>query len=181
MDPAGHGALITGGASGLGLATAKALAARGARVVILDLARSNGEAEAAALKGKFVAGDVTSEADVAKAVAAADDLRVVVNCAGIGPSHRIVSRNGPHPLDAFKRVMEETRRVRLSQGAIEWALLHHVSEPSRYVEQILDESWTEHLRRFGRATAADITLRERRLAFHVGEGAPVVNRFIVQR
>ena len=106
MDPAGHGALITGGASGLGLATAQALAAKGARVVILDLARSNGEAEAAALKGQFVAGDVTDEADVAKAVAAADDLRVVVNCAGIGPSHRIVSREGPHPLDAFKRVIE---------------------------------------------------------------------------
>ncbi|SFM32725.1 MFS transporter [Variovorax sp. OV329] len=87
----------------------------------------------------------------------------------------------PARTEAFKRVMEETRRVRLSQGAIEWALLHHVSEPSRFVEQIVDESWTEHLRRFGRATAADITLRERRLAFHVGEGAPVVNRFIVQR
>lgn len=87
----------------------------------------------------------------------------------------------PARAEAFKRVMEETRRVRLSQGAIEWALLHHVSEPSRYVEQIVDESWTEHLRRFARATAADITLRERRLAFHVGEGAPAVNRFIVQR
>jgi len=87
----------------------------------------------------------------------------------------------PARAEAFKVVMEETRRVRLSQGAIEWSLLHHVSEPSRYVEQIVDESWTEHLRRFGRATAADITLRERRLAFHVGEGGPVVNRFIVQR
>jgi len=87
----------------------------------------------------------------------------------------------PARAEAFKRVMEETRRVRLSQGAIDWALLHHVSEPSRYVEQIVDESWTEHLRRFARATAADITLRERRLAFHVGEGAPAVNRFIVQR
>ncbi len=87
----------------------------------------------------------------------------------------------PARADAFKQVMEETRRVRLSQGAIEWALLHHVGEPSRYVEQIVDESWTEHLRRFGRATAADITLRERRLAFHVGEGGPQVNRYIVQR
>jgi MFS family permease len=87
----------------------------------------------------------------------------------------------PARADAFKRVMDETRRIRLGQGAIDWALLHHVGEPSRYVEQIVDESWTEHLRRFGRATAADIALRERRLAFHVGEGAPVVNRFIVQR
>ncbi|HEX6348600.1 MAG TPA: 3-hydroxyacyl-CoA dehydrogenase [Candidatus Dormibacteraeota bacterium] len=106
MDPAGHGALITGGASGLGLATAKALAARGCRVVILDLARSNGEAEAKALKGKFVAADVTSESEVAEAVEAVDDLRILVNCAGIGPSHRIVGREGPHPLDAYKRVIE---------------------------------------------------------------------------
>ena len=106
MDPAGHGALVTGGASGLGLATAKALAARGAQVVIVDLPSSQGEAEAAALGGRFVAGDVTSEADVTHAVDAAEDLRVVVNCAGIGPSHRVVGRDGPHPLAAFKRVIE---------------------------------------------------------------------------
>ena len=106
MDPAGQGALVTGGASGLGLATAKALAAKGARVVILDLPRSNGEAEAKALDGKFVAGDVTSEDDAARAVEATDDLRILVNCAGIGPGHRIVGRDGPHPLDAFKRVIE---------------------------------------------------------------------------
>ena len=106
MDPAGHGALVTGGASGLGLATAQALAARGAQVVIVDLPSSQGEAEAAALGGRFVAGDVTSEADVTHAVDAAEDLRVVVNCAGIGPSHRVVGRDGPHPLAAFKRVIE---------------------------------------------------------------------------
>ena len=106
MNPSGHGALVTGGASGLGLATAKALAAKGARVVILDLARSNGEAEAKALKGEFVAADVTSESEVAKAVEAVDELRILVNCAGIGPGHRIVSREGPHPLDAYKRVIE---------------------------------------------------------------------------
>ncbi len=87
----------------------------------------------------------------------------------------------PARSDAFRAVMEETRRVRLSQGAIEWALMHDIAEPDRFVEQIVDESWTEHLRRFGRATAADIALRERRLAFHLGEGPPSVTRFIVQR
>jgi len=106
VDPAGHGALVTGGASGLGLATAQALAARGAQVVIVDLPSSQGEAEAAALGGRFVAGDVTSEADVTHAVDAVEDLRIVVNCAGIGPSHRVVGRDGPHPLAAFKRVIE---------------------------------------------------------------------------
>ena len=49
------------------------------------------------------------------------------------------------------------------------------------MEQIVDESWTEHLRRFHRATAADMALRERRLAFHLGEALPVVTRYIVQR
>ena len=87
----------------------------------------------------------------------------------------------PGRATAFREVMDETRRVRLSQGAIEWALLHDIAEPTRYVEQIVDESWTEHLRRFGRATAADIVLRERRLAFHLGEGPPSVTRFIATR
>jgi NAD(P)-dependent dehydrogenase (short-subunit alcohol dehydrogenase family) len=106
VNPAGRGALISGGASGLGLATAKALAGCGAKVVILDLARSNGEAEAAAVGGRFVAGDVTSEADVARAVEAVEDLRIAVSCAGIGPSRRIVGRDGPHPLEDFRRVVE---------------------------------------------------------------------------
>jgi NAD(P)-dependent dehydrogenase (short-subunit alcohol dehydrogenase family) len=106
VDPAGHGALVTGGASGLGLATAKVLAAKGARVVIVDLPRSPGDAEAAALGGRFVAGDVTSEAEMTRAVEAAQDLRIVVNCAGIGSSHRVVGRDGPFPLETFKRVIE---------------------------------------------------------------------------
>ena len=82
---------------------------------------------------------------------------------------------------AFHVVMRQTRRARLSQGAIAWELLHDVSRPERYVEQVVDESWTEHLRRFNRATAADLALRERRLAFHVGDGPPVITRYVVQR
>lgn len=82
---------------------------------------------------------------------------------------------------AFHLVMQQTRRTRLSEGAIGWELLHDLAEPARYVEQIVDPSWTDHLRRFHRATAADLALRERRLAFHVGEEAPVVTRYVVQR
>ncbi|MDM0106101.1 MFS transporter [Variovorax sp. J22R24] len=82
---------------------------------------------------------------------------------------------------AFLIVMHQTRRARLSQGAIAWELLHDITDPSRYVEQIVDESWTEHLRRFHRATAADMALRERRLTFHQGESLPVVTRYIVHR
>jgi MFS family permease len=87
----------------------------------------------------------------------------------------------PARSDAFVAVMEQTRRVRLSEGAIGWALLHDIAEPARFVEQITDESWTEHLRRFHRATAADVALRERRIAFHEGEEPLVVTRYQVGR
>jgi len=81
----------------------------------------------------------------------------------------------------FHLVMQQTRRTRLAEGATGWELLNDIREPERYVEQIVDASWTEHLRRFNRATAADLALRERRLAFHRGEGPPVVTRYIVKR
>jgi MFS family permease len=82
---------------------------------------------------------------------------------------------------AFVRVMQETRRVRLSEGAIGWELLHNIGEPARFVEEIVDESWTERLRRFHRATAADIALRERRLAFHQGDEPPAITRYVIRR
>ena len=81
----------------------------------------------------------------------------------------------------FLAVMEESRRSRLAQGALEWRLLHDLSEPGRYVEQITDETWIEHLRRFDRVTAADAQLRDRRLGFHLGEEPPKVTRFVVER
>ena len=81
----------------------------------------------------------------------------------------------------FLKVMDESRRSRLAQGALAWQLLHDLSEPGRYVEQITDESWTEHLRRFDRITAADAQLRDRRLGFHQGEEPPKVTRYVVER
>ena len=97
-------AIVTGGASGLGLATSRALAAAGARVVILDLA-----APTEPLDGTtFVTADVTSEADVAAAVTVATSLgtlRVLVNCAGIAPADRVMGRDGPVSLDLFERAI----------------------------------------------------------------------------
>ena len=87
----------------------------------------------------------------------------------------------PERADAFVEVMQQTRRVRLSEGAIAWDLLRDIGEPARFVEEIVDESWTEHLRRFHRATASDIALRERRLAFHQGADPPLVTRYVVKR
>nr|WP_245633326.1 MFS transporter [Comamonas terrae] len=77
----------------------------------------------------------------------------------------------------FRALMQESRRSRMRQGALSWHLLHSMSHPERYVEQITDESWTEHLRRFDRVTAADVALRDRKLAFHQGKEPPLVQRY----
>ncbi|WP_151637537.1 MFS transporter [Noviherbaspirillum aerium] len=86
----------------------------------------------------------------------------------------------PRHEQEFRALMLESRRSRLRQGALKWDLLHDISDPGRYVEQIVDESWTEHLRRFDRVTASDVALRERKLAFHTGDTAPVVRRYLVE-
>lgn len=105
------GALVVGGASGLGEAAARALAARGARVVIADLDEQRGAALAAELGGAaaFVAADVTQPETLAAAVAQAADgpggLRISVHCAGIGHAERIATPRGAHPLAAFERVI----------------------------------------------------------------------------
>ncbi|HET8748694.1 MAG TPA: MFS transporter [Ramlibacter sp.] len=92
---------------------------------------------------------------------------------------RVEYRIDPTRVDDFLALMQESRRSRLRQGALEWQLLHDINEPRRYVEQIIDASWTEHLRRFDRISAADAALRDRRLAFHVGEEPPRVSRYVI--
>ena len=87
----------------------------------------------------------------------------------------------PHRAAEFRAVMQESRRSRLRQGALSWQLQHDIAEPSRYIEQIVDESWTEHLRRFDRVTTSDVSLRDRKMAFHVGDSPPVVSRYVVER
>ena len=88
-------------------------------------------------------------------------------------------RIDPARADEFRALMQESRRSRMRQGALGWNLLREVSDPGRFVEQIIDQSWTEHLRRFDRVTAADIALRERKLAFHLADSAPVITRRVV--
>ena len=78
----------------------------------------------------------------------------------------------------FAAVMQETRRARLRQGALSWGLFRDAAMPGRYVEYFVDETWFEHQRRLERFTAGDAGLRERRLAFHIGEQPPVVRRLV---
>ncbi|WP_285242213.1 3-hydroxyacyl-CoA dehydrogenase [Pseudarthrobacter sp. fls2-241-R2A-127] len=117
MDIKGSVALVTGGASGLGAATARRLFDDGASVVLLDLASSGGQGVADELNGRAQAGqsavfapaDVTSEPEVRAAVATAaglGPLRIVVNCAGIATPGKVLGRDGVLPLDTFSRVIQ---------------------------------------------------------------------------
>ncbi|WP_295014413.1 SDR family NAD(P)-dependent oxidoreductase [uncultured Microbacterium sp.] len=109
MQIQGSGALVTGGASGLGLATARRLAAAGAVVTIVDLPSSRGAAIAEEVGGVFAPADVTDPAAIAEAVAlaqAAAPVRIVVNCAGIAPPAKVLDRDGnPADLAAFERIV----------------------------------------------------------------------------
>ena len=113
MQIQGITAFVTGGASGLGAATARLLAERGARVALYDLPRSKGADLEKELGGaaRFLPGDVTDEAALAAALDQAIDafgpLRALVNCAGIGSASRTVGKDGaPFPLDAFTRTIQ---------------------------------------------------------------------------
>jgi NAD(P)-dependent dehydrogenase (short-subunit alcohol dehydrogenase family) len=105
MELNGIGALVAGGASGLGEATARELAARGARVTVADLNEERGQALAAEIGGAFAAADVTDEAQVQAAVESVEGLRLAVSCAGIGWAERTVKRDGPAALQPFETLV----------------------------------------------------------------------------
>jgi NAD(P)-dependent dehydrogenase (short-subunit alcohol dehydrogenase family) len=110
MQIQGVAAVITGGASGLGEATARELAKAGAKVAILDIQADKGEAVAKELGGVFANCDVTSEESVVAALQTAKDkhgaARILVNCAGTGIGAKTTSKGKPHPLDAFTRIIQ---------------------------------------------------------------------------
>ena len=129
MQIANHVFLITGGASGLGAATARLLAAEGGFVVIADTNRAAGGALVTELgaSARFALTDVTNESDaqaaVDLAVSAFGHLHSLINCAGIAPSERVIGREGPHRLDSFAKTVSINligtfNMIRLSAAAI---------------------------------------------------------------
>jgi NAD(P)-dependent dehydrogenase (short-subunit alcohol dehydrogenase family) len=121
--------LVTGGASGLGGATARMICGAGGRVVVLDVNAAVGEATAAELGGaaRFVKADVASEREVARAVDLAQEafggVAGVVNAAGVAPVGKVLGREGPHPLDLFERTLRTNlvgtfNVIRLAAAAI---------------------------------------------------------------
>ncbi len=110
MNPSGIVALVTGGGSGLGEATARALAAKGAKIAIADVGMDRARVVASDIDGIAVKCDVTSEDDAKAAVREATEMlgapRILVNCAGIAIAMKTVGKDGPHPLDLYRRVIE---------------------------------------------------------------------------
>lgn len=137
MRVSGCSALVTGGASGLGLATARMLVAAGARVVVADLPSAGAAGAVVGIGAEFATADVTDETAMQAAVDAAvqiGPLRIAVTCAGIAPAGRVVGRSGPLPLAEFTRAVAVNltgtfNAVRLAAAAM--AAQEPVSEPER--------------------------------------------------
>jgi NAD(P)-dependent dehydrogenase (short-subunit alcohol dehydrogenase family) len=101
----GADAVVTGGASGLGEATARSLSAEGARVCVVDTDADRAAAVASSIGGSWIAGDVANGEDMAAAFASIENLRVLVCCAGVGAGKSVLRRSGPHDLETFERVV----------------------------------------------------------------------------
>lgn len=129
----GIAAVVTGGGSGLGRATAEALAAAGARVSVLDLDDRNGEAVASGIGGTYHRVDVSDDALVAEAFASAQEVngtaRILVNCAGIASALKTVGKDGtPHPIETFRRTVEINLIGTFNVAARFAAMLAHTNE-----------------------------------------------------
>ncbi|MGB3897854.1 MAG: 3-hydroxyacyl-CoA dehydrogenase [Mesorhizobium sp.] len=110
MNPNGQVAIVTGGGSGLGEATARALATRGAKVAILDVGIERAQKVAEAIGGIAVKCDVSSAESAVAAIAEVGEklgpARILVNCAGVAIGVKTIGKEGPHPLDQYRRVIE---------------------------------------------------------------------------
>lgn len=141
-------------------------------------------ASATGMLGALLVNRVMADNTVEEDLTPTDRFRVpVVTHAPPSTGHivvRIEYHIDPARADDFRALMQESRRSRLRHGALSWELLHDVTDPGCFTEQVVDESWAEHLRRFDRVTAADAALRDRKRAFHLDDTPPRVTRSIAE-
>ncbi|MES2362018.1 MAG: MFS transporter [Pseudomonadota bacterium] len=164
------------GASALGAALWGQIATMTSIAVSLLVASASGTVAMLLAQRRMV--DLSIEEDLTPS----REFKVPVTHAPPGAGHVVVTIEyliDPARSDSFQALMQESRSSRLRRGALQWDLLHDVGHPGRYLEQITDESWTEHLRHFDRVTASDVALRVRKLAFHTAEDPPAVRRYII--
>ncbi|MES2259929.1 MAG: MFS transporter [Pseudomonadota bacterium] len=134
----------------------------------------------AMLAAQWLAPDRSAEEDLTPSDAF--KAPVIVSDAPAGQVQSTIEyRIDPARAEEFRMLMRDSRRTRLSQGALEWELLRDAADPARYIERIVDESWTEHLRRFDRVTRTDVALRDRKFAYHIGANPPLVTRCFIDR
>ncbi|MEO8856761.1 MAG: MFS transporter [Burkholderiaceae bacterium] len=136
------------------------------------------------LLGALLVNRVMADNTVEEDLTPTDRFRVpVVTRAPPSTGHivvRIEYHIDPARADDFRALMQESRRSRLRHGALSWELLHDITDPGHFTEQIVDESWAEHLRRFDRVTAVDAALRDRKRAFQVDDTPPRVTRSVAE-
>lgn len=164
-------------------ATALGAAVWGQVATLTDVHTSLGLAAATGVVAMALVQRLVADRSIEEDLSPSHAFKAPVADAPPGAGHLVVTIEyfiDPDRATEFRAVMQESRRSRLRQGALGWQLLHDISQPARYVERIEDESWTEHLRRFDRVTASDVALRERKLAFHVGDAPPRVTRWSVE-
>ncbi|MDH4465515.1 MAG: MFS transporter [Acidovorax sp.] len=164
-------------------ATALGAAVWGQVATLTDVHTSLGLAAATGVVAMALVQRLVADRSIEEDLSPSHAFKAPVADAPPGAGHVVVTIEyfiDPDRATEFRAVMQESRRSRLRQGALGWQLLHDISQPARYVERIEDESWTEHLRRFDRVTASDVALRERKLAFHVGDAPPRVTRWAVE-
>lgn len=148
-----------------------------------DVSQSVGMAALSGIVAMTVAQRLSRERGLIEDVTPVQAWSAPVAESAPGPGRVMVCihyRIDPSRAEDFRQVMQESRRSRLRMGALDWELWQDIGDPGHFVERITDESWNEHLRRFDRVTAADVTLRERKLAFHLGDGPPQVTRYLAQ-
>ncbi len=164
-------------------ATALGAAVWGQVATLTDVHTSLGLAAATGVVAMALVQRLVADRSIEEDLSPSRAFKAPVAEAPPGAGHLVVTIEyfiDPDHATEFRAVMQESRRSRLRQGALGWQLLHDISQPARYVERIEDESWTEHLRRFDRVTASDVALRDRKLAFHVGNAPPRVTRWAVE-